>query len=77
MRHNRSVTDMPQPPAADSDSAAQTDPPAIQFSQRTLDNGLRVIVAIDHLAPVVAINIWYVVGSRHEQAGRTGFAHLF
>ncbi|MDQ3938661.1 MAG: insulinase family protein [Chloroflexota bacterium] len=47
------------------------------FRQRTLDNGLRVIVAPDHLAPVVAINIWYVVGSRHEQPGRTGFAHLF
>jgi zinc protease len=51
--------------------------PHIAFSQRTLENGLRVIVAPDHLAPVVAINIWYVVGSRHEQRGRTGFAHLF
>jgi zinc protease len=77
MRHNRLVTDSPQPTAADSDSAAQIDIPTIHFSQRTLDNGLRVIVAPDHLAPVVAINIWYVVGSRHEQAGRTGFAHLF
>ncbi len=54
-----------------------TDLPRIAFSQRTLPNGLRVIVAPDHLAPVVAINIWYVVGSRHEQPGRTGFAHLF
>jgi predicted Zn-dependent peptidase len=53
------------------------DLPLIRFSQRTLDNGLRVIVAPDHLAPVVAINLWYVVGSRHEQPGRTGFAHLF
>ena len=53
------------------------DLPQIAFSQRTLPNGLRVIVAPDHLAPVVAINIWYVVGSRHEQPGRTGFAHLF
>jgi predicted Zn-dependent peptidase len=53
------------------------DLPAIQFSQRTLPNGLRVIVAPDHLAPVVAVNLWYVVGSRHETAGRTGFAHLF
>lgn len=51
--------------------------PVIRFSQRRLDNGLRVIVAPDHLAPVVAVNLWYVVGSRHEQPGRTGFAHLF
>jgi predicted Zn-dependent peptidase len=49
----------------------------IDFSERTLGNGMRVIVALDHLAPVVAINIWYVVGSRHETPGRTGFAHLF
>ena len=54
-----------------------SDLPTIPFTQRRLDNGLRVIVAPDHLAPVVAINIWYVVGSRHEQSGRTGFAHLF
>ncbi len=69
MRHNPRVTENPQPVA--------TDLPTINFSQRTLDNGLRVIVAPDHLAPVVAINIWYIVGSRHEQPGRTGFAHLF
>jgi zinc protease len=54
-----------------------SDLPRIDFSQRTLDNGLRVIVAPDRLAPVVAINIWYVVGSRHEKEGKTGFAHLF
>jgi predicted Zn-dependent peptidase len=76
MRHNREVTDMPQPKDTTTDPAA-TDLPTIRFSQRTLDNGMRVIVAPDHLAPVVAINIWYVVGSRHEQLGRTGFAHLF
>jgi zinc protease len=58
-------------------SAASADLPVIHFSQRQLPNGLRVIVAPDHLAPVVEINIWYVVGSRHEQPGRTGFAHLF
>ena len=54
-----------------------TDLPRINFSQKTLPNGLRVIVAPDHLAPVVAVNLWYIVGSRHEQPGRTGFAHLF
>jgi zinc protease len=56
---------------------SSSDLPNIRFSQRCLDNGLRVIVAPDHLAPVVGINLWYNVGSRHEQPGRTGFAHLF
>ena len=45
--------------------------------ERRLDNGLRVIVSEDHLAPVVAVNLWYDVGSRHERPGRTGLAHLF
>jgi zinc protease len=63
----------PTPPAP----SPAGDLPKISFSQRTLDNGLRVIVAPDHLAPVVAVNLWYVVGSFHEQPGRTGFAHLF
>ena len=51
--------------------------PVIRFSQRRLDNGLRVAVAPDHLAPVVAVNLWYDVGSKHEVPGKTGFAHLF
>ena len=45
--------------------------------QQTLDNGLRVISSPDHVAPSVAVNLWYDVGSRDEEAGRTGFAHLF
>ena len=51
--------------------------PVVRFEDTRLANGLRVIVAPDHLAPVVAINVWYDVGSKHEQPGRTGFAHLF
>jgi predicted Zn-dependent peptidase len=51
--------------------------PSVTFSDDRLDNGLRVIIAEDHLAPVVAVNLWYDVGSKHEQPGRTGFAHLF
>lgn len=51
--------------------------PHVRFSQQTLPNGLRVIVAPDRVAPVVAINLWYDVGSKHEQVGKTGFAHLF
>jgi zinc protease len=42
-----------------------------------LDNGLRVVVSADRSAPVVCVNLWYDVGSRHEPAGQTGFAHLF
>ncbi len=51
--------------------------PTISFSDDRLGNGLRLIVSEDHLAPVVAINVWYDVGSKHEQPGKTGFAHLF
>ncbi len=48
--------------------------PVEQFS---LGNGLRVVVAADHAAPIVAVNVWYNVGSRHEPPGKHGFAHLF
>jgi len=51
--------------------------PTVVFTDERLPNGLRLIIAEDHLAPVVAVNLWYDVGSKHEQAGRTGFAHLF
>ncbi|HEY0011439.1 MAG TPA: pitrilysin family protein [Allosphingosinicella sp.] len=43
----------------------------------TLDNGLRVIVHEDRKAPIVAVSVWYNVGSKDEPRGRTGFAHLF
>lgn len=45
--------------------------------RRTLPNGLRVVVSPDHTVPNVTVNLWVGVGSRHEVAGRTGFAHLF
>ena len=51
--------------------------PRVAFTDTRLANGLRVIVAEDHLAPVVAVNVWYDVGSKHEVPGKTGFAHLF
>jgi len=51
--------------------------PAVAYSDQRLANGLRVVIAEDHLAPVVAVNLWYDVGSKHEVAGKTGFAHLF
>ncbi len=43
----------------------------------TLDNGLTVIIHEDHKAPIVAVNLWYHVGSKNEVRGKTGFAHLF
>ncbi|MEL6950737.1 MAG: pitrilysin family protein [Pseudomonadota bacterium] len=49
----------------------------IPYTEFQLDNGLTVIVHEDHKAPIVAINIWYHVGSKDERPGRTGFAHLF
>src|SRR5687767_7163629 len=49
----------------------------IPYQQFTLDNGLRVIVHEDRKAPVVAVSVWYNVGSKDEPAGKTGFAHLF
>jgi zinc protease len=42
-----------------------------------LANGLRIVLSEDRSQPVVAVNLWYDVGSRNERAGRTGFAHLF
>jgi len=49
----------------------------IDFSETTLKNGLRVQLAEDHGAPVIALNMAYDVGSRNERKGLTGFAHLF
>ncbi len=49
----------------------------IPFQKFVLPNGLTVIVHEDHKAPIVAVNIWYHVGSKNEKAGKTGFAHLF
>jgi zinc protease len=50
---------------------------AIQFEKITLSNGLDVILHEDHSIPLVAVNVWYHVGSKDEEVGRTGFAHLF
>ena len=49
----------------------------LQLDTFSLANGLRVVLAPDHSTQVVAVDVWYNVGSRNEQAGRTGFAHLF
>lgn len=49
----------------------------IPIESYRLDNGLLVTLSEDHTAPIVAVNLWYHVGSANERQGRTGFAHLF
>jgi zinc protease len=58
-------------------AAAELRVPHLNFTDQHLENGLRVIIAPDHTAPVFAISITYNVGSHSERPGRTGFAHLF
>src|SRR5438876_3600096 len=50
---------------------------AIPYKKFTLSNGLTLLVHEDHKAPIVAVNLWYHVGSKNEKPGKTGFAHLF
>src|SRR5262245_56717309 len=49
----------------------------IPFTKFVLKNGLTLIVHQDNKAPIVAVNVWYHVGSKNEKPGKTGFAHLF
>src|SRR5713226_7405547 len=49
----------------------------IPYKKFVLDNGLTLIVHEDHKAPIVAVNVWYHVGSKNEKLGKSGFAHLF
>ncbi len=51
--------------------------PPVKIIDTKLSNGLRVLIVVDHTAPVYAIDVCYNVGSRNERPGRTGFAHLF
>ena len=57
--------------------AARADEIDIPCQKFVLDNGLTLLVHEDHKAPIVAVNIWYHVGSKNEKPGKTGFAHLF
>lgn len=56
---------------------SQTNLPPIKHEEYQLKNGLRVILHQDKSTPIVAVNLWYHVGSKNEVPGRTGFAHLF
>ncbi|MEM1056956.1 MAG: pitrilysin family protein [Bacteroidota bacterium] len=62
-------------------AVAQEDPlagiPDIPYETFVLDNGLTLVVHEDNKAPIVAVNVWYHVGSKNEPEGRSGFAHLF
>ncbi|MDB6108959.1 MAG: peptidase domain protein, partial [Pedosphaera sp.] len=65
---------LPSARAADSITDLKID---ILYKKFVLKNGLTVIVHEDHKAPIVAVNVWYHVGSKNEKPGKTGFAHLF
>jgi zinc protease len=58
-------------------TSAQVKIPRINFKDRTLSNGMRVLSAEDHQSPTVCIEVWYHVGSKDDPEGRSGFAHLF
>ena len=58
-------------------SQAQVAMPPLDFRDRTLANGLRVLSVENHSSPTVAIQVWYKVGSKDDPEGRSGFAHLF
>lgn len=68
------VLAMAQNPASQTVTAPIPDIPYRKF---TLRNGLTLLVHEDHKAPIVAVNVWYHVGSKNERLGKTGFAHLF
>ena len=63
--------------AAPTPAAAAQQLPEIAYTRFILPNGLTVVVHEDHKAPVVAVSIWYHIGSGDEPKGKTGFAHLF
>ncbi|MEY9934344.1 zinc protease [Catenulispora sp. GP43] len=68
------VKSEPGTPEAEKAAAASFPWP---IHEAVLDNGLRVVVSPDPTTPIAAVNLWYDVGSRHERAGKHGFAHLF
>jgi zinc protease len=57
--------------------AAAFSVPPLDFRERVLGNGLRVVSLEDHTSPTVSVQVWYMVGGRDDPAGRSGFAHLF
>ena len=56
---------------------AKLDVPPLEFRERVLSNGLRVVTLEDHSSPTVSVQMWYEVGGKDDPPGRSGFAHLF
>src|SRR5688500_1772571 len=65
------------PAAAQAASSFDRKAYPIPYKKFVLQNGLTLIVHTDHAVPIVAVNMWYHVGSRNEKRGKTGFAHMF
>jgi len=63
--------------AAGATNALSVTPPRLEVAERTLANGLRILLYEDHSVPIVNVELWYHVGSKNERPGRSGFAHLF
>lgn len=68
---------MPATAAQTTTAESRATMPDIPYTRFKLPNGLTVVVSEDHKAPVVAVSVWYHVGSSYEPKGKTGFAHLF
>ncbi|HIG69051.1 MAG TPA: insulinase family protein, partial [Myxococcales bacterium] len=71
------LTVIPALAARAAEAPKASNPLRIDYQRFVLDNGLTLIVHEDHKAPIVAVNVWYHVGSKNEHRGKTGFAHLF
>jgi predicted Zn-dependent peptidase len=65
------------PSATVAPSGGGKDDLTLSIQRATLDNGLRVVMNVDHSSPNVAVCVTYDVGSRNEEVGKAGFAHLF
>ena len=71
------VAALPAAPAPAGAAALKVTPPQLDAQQYQVANGLQVLLHEDHSVPVVAVEVWYHVGSKNERPGRSGFAHLF
>ncbi|HSL24161.1 MAG TPA: pitrilysin family protein [Vicinamibacterales bacterium] len=72
-----SAQEKPAPAGSAARTPAAAPVPDIPYTKFVLKNGLTLLVHEDHKAPIVAVNVWYHVGSKNEKPGKTGFAHLF
>src|SRR5450631_1841742 len=73
----RSSAAAPPLPAATVAKPAEIPQLHLDVQKSTLPNGLRIVLSVDHTSPTVAVDVMYDVGSRNEERGHSGFAHLF